>query len=98
MIGASEAQCARLEICVSAESNAGIVGLRTKPLRSKDRVWLQFIPAHAQPQLQRRSLLLSRVEFPASSGPNVQHAVNVQHVSVTCVNGIVCGRISCVMS
>jgi hypothetical protein len=48
-----------LETCVSAESNAGIVGLRTKPHRSRDRPWLQFIPAQAQPQLQLRSLLLS---------------------------------------
>ena len=55
MIGASKAQCARLETCVPAESNAGIVGLRTKPHRSRDRAWLQFIPAHAQSQLKPRS-------------------------------------------
>src|SRR6476620_1320356 len=55
MIGAFEAQCARLETCVPAESNAGIVGLHTKPHRSRDRAWLQFIPAHAQPQLKPRS-------------------------------------------
>jgi hypothetical protein len=58
MIAASEAQGARFETCVSAESSAGIVGLRTKPHRSRDRAWLQFIPAHAQPQLQLRPLLL----------------------------------------
>jgi hypothetical protein len=39
MIGASEAECARLEV-----SNEGIVGLRVSP-RARDRVWFQFIPA-----------------------------------------------------
>ena len=58
MIAASEAQNARFETCVSAESSVGIVNLRTEPHRSRDRAWLQFIPAHAQPQLQLRPLLL----------------------------------------
>jgi hypothetical protein len=72
MIAASEAQCARLEICGSAESNAGIVGLRTKPLPSRDRVWSQFIPARVRPQLQTQQIGVVMMEYPASSGPNVQ--------------------------
>src|SRR6266508_1146771 len=38
------------------------------------------------------------MKCPAASGPHVQHVVNVQHVSVTSVNRIKRGRVSCAVS
>ena len=46
MVGASKAQRARLETCVSAESNAVIVGLRSSALPFKEIAvgWYLFRP------------------------------------------------------
>jgi hypothetical protein len=95
MLGACSARCARSELAISAESNLVIVGLCTRPRRSKRP---PSVVAYSGP---RPSAVATQVfavvmrEFAASTAPNVQHVVKVQHVSVTSLNRIACGQVSC---